>query len=156
MSNRSPLETMDFIMCLDPVADGLSGTVNTDVFEVQGEGAFFIVYTGVGATGTSTITIDACDDIVPTNTTAVAFNYRSMTTAGTWSAQTAATSTGFTTTAGSSDMYLIDVPAGNIGATGYGYVRLSAVEVVDSPCVAAIVGAVYGLRYAPQPSSLID
>ena len=156
MSNRSPLETMDFVMALDPVADCFAGTVNSDVFEVQGEGAFFIVYTGVGTTGTSTLTVDACSTAGAAATTAVAFIYRVMTTAGTWGAATKATSSGFATTAGSSDMYLIDVPAGNVGATGYGYVRLTATEVANDPVIGCIIGSVYGLRYAPQPSSLID
>lgn len=156
MSNRSPLETMDFVMGLDPVADAFASTVYSDIFEVQGEGAFFIRYEGVGTTGTSTLTVEACDDTTPSNSSAVAFVYRVMTTAGTWGAATAATSAGFATTAGSSDMYLIDVPAGNVGATGYGYVRLKCVEVADDPVIGCIIGAVYGLRYAPQPSSLID
>ena len=52
--------------------------------------------------------------------------------ASTDSGWTAATTSGFTTTAGSSDLYHIAVPADQIGETGYAYARLKAVESVDS------------------------
>jgi hypothetical protein len=141
---------------IDPIANGFAGTVATDIFELWGEEAIFIIYKGVGATGTSTITVLACDDIVPTNTTAVPFRYRTCTTGDTWGAWTAVANTGFTTTAGSSQLYEIRVDANAVGATGYGYVKLVAVEVVANAVLGGVLCGVSGLRYSVQPESLID
>ncbi len=141
---------------IDPVADAFSGTVNTDIFEAWGHEVVFIIYKGVGATGTWTITVDACDDTTPTNTSAVAFRYRTCTTGDTWGAWTTCAATGFTTTAGSSQLYEIRVDPADLGATGYGYCRLSAVEVVDNPVLGGVLAGVVALRYREQPESLID
>lgn len=141
---------------LDPVADAFTGTVYSDIVECLGAGVLFVIYKGVGATGTSTITVEACDDTTPTNSTAVAFRYRTCTTGDTWGSWTEATTTGFTTTAGSSQLYQIVVPAAELASEGYGYARLAAVEVVDNPVLGGILGMVYDLRVQPQPESLID
>ena len=156
MATLGPMENLHFVSGLAPVADALAATKYSDVFEVQGEGAFWIIHKGVGATGTSTITVEACDDTTPTNSTAVAFYYRTCTTGDTWSDVTKATTAGFATTAGSAQMYQMWVPASELGEEGYGYARLKAVEVADDPVLAGILCGVYGLRNAPQPSSLID
>lgn len=140
-----------------PVADAFSGTAATDIIEcMSAEGVVFDVVKGVGATGTSTITVLACDDTTPSNSTAVAFYYRASTTPDTWGAWTAATTTGFTTTAGSNQMYQVWVPASELATEGYGYVKLVATEVVNDPVVGCINIRVIGLRYGAQPTSLID
>lgn len=149
-------QEIHWVKGIDPVADGFSGTVTTDVFEAWGHEVVFIIYKGVGATGTSTVTVLACDDTTPTNTSAVAFRYRACTTGDTWGAWTAAATTGFTTTAGSSQLYEIRVDPADLGATGYGYVQLQAVESVDNPVLGGILCGVAGLRYREQPESLID
>ena len=156
MATLGPMENLHFLPGLAPIADAFDGTVYSDIFEVQGAGAFWIINKGVGATGTSTITVEACDDVTPTNSTAVAFWYRKSTTPDTWTDVTAATTAGFTTTAGSAQMYQIWVPASELGEEGYGYARLKLVEVANAAVLAGIVAGVYGLRDAPQPSSLID
>ena len=152
----NPLEMLHFVKGLDPVADAFDGTVYSDVVDVQGEGAFFLLYKGVGATGTSTLTVEACDDTSASNSSAVAFNYRTCTTGDTWGDSTAATTAGFTTSAGSSELYLVEVNADNLASSGYGYARLKAVEVANDPVLGGILAGIYGLRYAPQPHSLID
>lgn len=149
-------QEIHWVKGIDPIADGFSGTVTTDVFEALGHEVLFIIYKGVGATGTSTITVLACDDTTPTNTSAVAFRYRTCTTGDTWGNWTAATTTGFTTTAGSSQLYEIRVDPGDLGATGYGYVQLQAVESVDNPVLGGILCGVVNPRYREQPESLID
>lgn len=149
-------QEIHWVKGLDPVADAFAGTVNTDVFECLGHEAVFIIYKGVGTTGTSTITIDACDDITPSTTAAVPFRYRACTTGDTWGAWTAATATGFTTTAGSSQLYEIRVDPSDLAAEGYGYVRLHAVEVANDPVLGGVLCGVAGLRYREQPESLID
>ena len=152
----NPLEMLHFVKGLDPVADAFDGTVYSDIIDVQGEGAFFLLYKGVGATGTSTLTVEACDDISASTTSAVVYNYRKCTSGDTWGDTTTVTTAGFTTTVGSSQMYLIQVDADVLGVLGYSYARLKAVEVANDPVLGGIVAGVYGLRYAPQPHSLID
>ena len=144
------------IPVLYPVADALAGTVTSDVIEAQGEGVLFEITKGVGATGTATITVLSCDDTTPTNTAAVAFQYRISTTPDTWGAWTQATTAGFALTAGSNQMYQIYVDGQKLAANNYGYVQLKSVEVVDSPVLAGINAYVENTRYQDQPQSLID
>ncbi len=125
---------------LAPVADAFSGTVRSDVFNMKNyNGCTFLIYKGVGTTGTSTITVNACDNTTPSNRTAIPFKYRANTSSDTWGAVTVATTAGFTTTAGSNHMYEIIVDGDELGDTGYGYVELTATEVVDSPVLGGIL-----------------
>lgn len=135
---------------LAPVADAFSGTVRSDVFNMKNyHGCTFYVYKGVGTTGTSTITVNACDNTTPSNRTAIPFRYRANTTSDTWGAVTAATTTGFVTTAGSNHIYEIIVDGDELGDTGYGYVELTAVESVDDPVLGGILWVGHEPRY-PQ------
>ena len=124
--------------------------------DVQGEGLLFVIHKGVGATGTSVITVQACDDTTPTNSTAVEFIYRACTSGDTWGAWTDGATTGFTTTAGSSQLYQVYVDAAQLAEEGYGYARLKAVESADAAVLGGILCIVMGTRYGEQPSSLVD
>ncbi len=133
---------------LDPVADAFSGTVYSDVINMKNYGHIqFVIYKGVGATGTSTITVEACDDVTPSNVSAVPFRYQTITSGDTEGTPTAAATTGFTTTAGSSQLYKIEVDSDALGASGYGYCRLKAVEVVDSPVLGGILAILTEGKY---------
>lgn len=149
------VDKLHAVPVLYPVADAFSGTVNTDILEVDAEGVLFVITKGVGTTGTSTITVDACDDVTPTNTTAVAFMYRTSTTPDTWSAWTQATTTGFTTTAGSNQMYEIYCDASELGAEGYAYARLTAVEVVDAAVLGGVNAYLINPNYAVVPATVL-
>ena len=149
-------QEIHWVKGIDPIADAFEGTVNTDIVEALGHDVVFMIYKGVGATGTSTITIDACDDIVASATTAVPFRYRTCVATDVWGAWTAAAAAGFVTTAGSSQLYEIRVDPADLGATGYGYVRLHAVQVVDNPVLGGVLIGVAKLRYREQPESLVD
>lgn len=147
-------ESTHLVKGLDPVADAFAGTVTSDVVNMKNAaGVRFIVYVGVGATGTSTFTVLACDDTTPSNTTAIGFYYKEITSGDTDAALTAASTSGFTSTAGSSKIIVIDVPASALGSTGYGYVQLKAVESVDSPVLGGILIEQYGLRYAEDTTA---
>ena len=52
---------------------------------------------------------------------------------------TSATTAGFTTTAGSNQIYVIYVDAADLAPSGYGFVRLKAVEVVNSPVLGGVM-----------------
>ncbi len=126
---------------LDPIADFFDGTVRSDVINMAGfHKVFFLVYKGVGTTGTSTLTVSACDDNSPLTESAVPFHYRRLNDSNVPGAVTAATASGFATTAGSSDLYLIEVDAKALAVSGYKYVCIKAVEVVNSPVVGCIIG----------------
>ena len=145
---------LHFVKGIDPVADAFDGTKYTDIIEVGGEGIAFLIYKGVGATGTITITFEASNNVAAGATSAVKFWYKRI--GETDSGWTAATTAGFATTAGSSDMYLICSPKDVFASTGYRYAGMKAVEVANDPVLAGVVAFVYGLRYGPQPVSLID
>lgn len=133
---------------LDPVADAFASTVSSDVVSMANAHAVtFIIYKGVGTTGTSTVTVEACDNTTPSNTTAVPFRSRACTSGDTWGALTQRTTAGFTTTAGSSQLYAIEVDANDLASTGYKYVRLKCVESVDDPVLGGILVVLHKLRY---------
>jgi hypothetical protein len=151
-------EKNHLIKGLDPVADAFAGTVTSDVVNMKGSGnVVFIVYKGVGTTGTSTVTVEACSDVTPSATSAVPFKYRAITSGDTPGALTDATSSGFATTAGSSQVYVIEVDNKALADSGYNYVRLKMVEVVDSPVVGAILVLLNQPRYGQsiQASAIV-
>lgn len=142
---------------IDPVADAFTGTVSTDVVSMENhETVEFTIYKGVGATGTSTITVEACDDIVPTTQLAIPFRYQTVVTGDTHSDMIEVAATGFATTAGSSQLYKVSVDAEALAVSGYKYVRLTAVEVVDSPVLGGIMVTLLTPRYdrAVQESAI--
>jgi ribosomal protein S11 len=72
---------------------------------------------------------------------------KSITSTDIQGAMTARTSTGFTTTAGSSQIYAIQVNVEELASLGYPCVRLKCVEVVDSPVLGGIAIALAGPRF---------
>jgi hypothetical protein len=143
---------------LDPVADSLAGTVYSDVVNMEEYDAIrFILHKGVGATGTSTLTIEACDNAAGDNPVAIPFNYQAYisTTTDLPGDVTAATATGFATTAGSSQIYVLEAESQRLTANK-SWIRLKAVEVVDSPVLAGILIEMLGPRYGNDiPATVI-
>ena len=152
------LATKHVVKGLDPVADAFAGTTGSDIVDITGhQSATFYLFKGVGATGTSTITVEACDDVTPTTTTAVPFYYRAVTSNDTNGAMTAATTAGFATTAGSSQVYVVEVDEQELASAGYKYVRLKMVEVVDSPVLGGILIVLNNPKYGSSTTnSVID
>ncbi len=137
---------------LDPVADAFDNatTPASDIINLKNHhNCLFTVYYGVGTTGTQTFTVEACDDVSASNTSAIPFHYRQTLTGDTPGAITAATATGFTVTAGSSKIVEIEVESQALAASGYGYVRLKqSAEPVNSPCLGGILAQLFNPRYA--------
>lgn len=152
-------QKVHFVKGLDAVADAFSGTVYSDFVKVSNYSkAVFLLHKGVGATGTSTITMLAGDDTASpaTTSTAIPFRYKAITSGDTEGAFTAATTAGFTTTAGSSQLYVIEVDTEELGDTGYAYLGLKAVEVVDSPVLGGVLIELHGGRYQQDvPATVI-
>lgn len=140
MANEKVSEVCKFITGLAPVADGFSATVYSDVIDlVNFAKAVFVVLTGVGTTGTSTLTVEACDDTTPSNVSAVPFYSRTYANSDVPGAVTSRAATGYTTTAGSNRIEVIEVDAEALLASGYRYVRLKAVESANDPVLGGIL-----------------
>jgi hypothetical protein len=137
-------------MGLAPVADAFdTATGVTDVINMRDhERIRFTLFWGVGATGTITITVEACDDVVPTNTSAIPFRYRVTPAGGAPGAILAATAAGFTTTAGSNQIVEVEVTAEALSASGYSYIRLKPTEVVNSPILGGILVNLFKAKFA--------
>jgi hypothetical protein len=134
------VEGLQFIKGIDPVADAFDSTQSTDVVDMsEFSEVAFIAHIGVGATGTSTWTVEACDDIVPTTTSAVAFHSRLISSGDTEGALTARASTGNIPTAGSSKINIAVVREDALAAIGYRYVRATFVESVNSPVLGGVL-----------------
>lgn len=139
MENSLISERIKFIKGLDPVADAFAGTVQSEAVNMGKYGRVaFVIYKGVGTTGTSTITVQASTDAAQTSPTALAFNYRRVASGDTGGSVTAATTAGFATTAGSSEMYIIEIDASACPADKP-WVNLKAVEVVNDPVLGGIL-----------------
>lgn len=141
---------------LDAVADAFAGTVYSDVVNVKDYHlARFLLHKAAGATGTSTLTVEACDDAAGTNPVAIAFHYQKHDNADDVPDDVqAATTAGFTTTAGSNQLYAIEVETQRMGAKKWA--RLKAVEVVDSPVLGGILIELSKPRYgAHVPATVI-
>jgi len=110
-------------------SDGLSGTQYTDVVNMaKYRKVLWVVQKGAGAVGTATITVESSSNAAAGATQAIAYRYKKSTTPDVWSDWTAVASTGFTTTAGADQCYLIEVDGSDSYST-YNYVRLKTVEV---------------------------
>lgn len=122
------------------VADFAAGDVFSDVVNFKGYGrVVFLTHWGVGATGVVKLTVQACDDVVPTTTSAVPFHYR-INNAGTTGAVTAATAAdGVSNSAGSNQLIWIEAPVEALHASGYSFVRLSVDETTDSPLLGGVI-----------------
>lgn len=134
------MERSHFELGLAPVADAFAGTVNSDVVSMKRHNRVrFVVVKGAGGTGTSTVTIEACDDTTPSNVSAIPFRYRRTVAGSNPGAWAEATAAGFTTTAAANEIYECEVEAEKLSASGYGYVRLTAVEVANDPVLGGIL-----------------
>jgi len=139
-----------FVQGLAPIADAFAGTVNCDVAKGNCDAITILYYQGVGTTGTSTLTVDACDNVTPSNTTAVPFEYRINTATDVFGDWTAATTAGFTTTAGSAQVYELRVDPAELAEEGYEYFRLTATESANAAVLGGVMYILEGLRYGPQ------
>jgi len=144
------LERSQLEIGLVPVADAFAGTVSSDVVSfARHERVRFLVFWGVGATGTVTLTVEACDNVTPSTTSAVPFRYRRLSAAGQApGAITAVAATGILTTAGSDQIYECEVAAEAMLASGYGFVRLKSIESVNSPLLGGILIEMLDAKFA--------
>ena len=138
-----------------PPIDADDAAKNSDVFSMK-ESAHASIILQLGVTGAAvTVTVEECDDVTPTNSTAIAFNYYAETTAAgdTLGARTAATSAGFDTSTNDNVFYVIEIDAAEL-TDGYPYLRVC----LDDPGAATLVSAVAvlsGNRYSPAGTQIV-
>lgn len=127
-----------------PDDDAIDGNPASDVVSFASyRFATFHVAIGAGGTGTGTITVEKCTAADGTGATAVAFKYRKATSEDAYGALTDATASGFTTSAGTNDQYIIEIDGNSLGEN-YGFARLKFTEVANSPIFAAATAIMSG------------
>lgn len=138
------LETLHFAKAIVPVADAFAGAdVRSDVYSMRDyESVLFIIATGAGATGSSTVLVNSCDDVTPTTRTAMPYYSREVLTTDVQSAVTKRAAAGFVTTVGADRIVIIEVRAEDLVA-GDGFVELEMDESVDSPVLGGVI-AMFG------------
>jgi len=157
--NGLHMECSQIAMGLAPVADfAAADPVYSDVISMKLHGRLrFLVVWGVGTTGTIKFTVEACDDVVPTNVAAVPFHYR-ITAAGAVPGAIIRTTAadGVTNVAGSDQIIEIELIAAELSASGYSYARLKMDEVVNSPILGGIlVELLDPIHHGPATSSVV-
>ena len=127
--------------------DIFNGSPASDVLDMSGhQAALCIIHESAGGTGTATITVESCDDTTPTTSTAVAFKYRTCTSGDTWGAWTAATASGFTTSATANSMYQILITADGLSGSNK-FVRFKCTEVDSTAVDGGMIVIMLGARY---------
>lgn len=132
------------------VADFAAADVFSDVVNMKNYGrVVFVAHWGVGTTGVVKLTAQACDDVTPSNTTAVPFYYR-INKAGVFGAVTRATAAdGVSNEAASNQVIMVEVLAEDLAAAGFQYVRLSVDETTDSPLLGGVLVMQLDPKYTP-------
>lgn len=137
-----------------PAADAFAGTVTSDYVRLDKFGRLLAtIVKGVGTAGTSTITVLAASDSSGTGATAITFYYREETTLGTIGDATLATTSGFTTTAGSNQRYYVEVKSDQCPADKP-WVAIKAVEVANDPVAGSIELKLADARYGCDVSPI--
>lgn len=164
MSKKDFLWGKHIVQGIVPAADRFAGGVSSDIVSLKDYGRVtFLIITGAieDACVSNVVTVDACDDTTPSNTTAVSFYHRSLewsTSADTWGALTAATSSGYNLTdnhAVANAVHLVTVTSDMVEAeaAGYEFVRLTIAETANKTITAAVLAILDEARY-PQATPL--
>ncbi|MAH46911.1 hypothetical protein CMI37_13860 [Candidatus Pacearchaeota archaeon] len=128
-----------------------NGGKTTDIVNTQlYDRIDFLVYLGVTGAA-STLTVEECDDVTPSNSTAIAFDYEVTATANSddFGSITRATSSGISL--GSSDdgkMWILHIRSSEL-TEDYPYVRVSLADPSGSSIV-CIIPLCYGARYMKE------
>ena len=142
--------------------DIFEGNPSTDVINLKNaQGVLFVIATGNNAgSGAATITVSACDNTTPSNTTDIAFKYQTISTTDVPGTLTACASTGLSVGTANT-ITLIEVDAASVAAAAVNstynnhYVRLTATESQSDAVDGAILSFLFGLRYSPLSATQI-
>ena len=152
----SLLERLHATVGIAAAADAFAGTKTGDVVSVdQHNKVLAIIHKAVGTTGTSTITVQACDNAAGDNPVPITFRYRAVTTLDTPGAITEAAVAGFATGAGSNQLYLIEIDAIDVGVAGKAWCYIKAVEVANDPVLGGILMLLAEPKFSPHTATVI-
>ena len=143
--------------------DIFNGNPATDVINLKNaQGVMFVIAMNANAgSGAATITIEACDDVTPSNTTAIAFRYQLISTVDIPGTLKAATSAGVSVGTANTIM-LIEVDAAAVASAAVNstynneVVRLQATETQSEAVDGAIMALLFGLRFSPLAATQIS
>ena len=139
-------------------ADLFAATVYTDVVSMKNHHQVaFVINQELGSTGSSTITVQACDDVTPSNRSAIPFHVQKyLAGSDIPAAVVSVAATGFATTAeATAAIYVIIADAAELAASGYGYVQMKAVEVVNDPVAGSVMIELMQPRYNDEITSTV-
>ena len=146
------------VNALTPVANAFAGTVSTVVINMKNwNHVSFLVQGGAGAVGTARMTVEACDNIVPSNPIAIPFYYQEcIGTDAFGPIIKTADATGFSTAAANNKVYKVEVDGPMLASLGYGYVRLKSTEVIVGAISGGVVAVLTEGRFAcEQPDTVL-
>lgn len=129
-------------------------TATPEVFSMA-SAAHASIILQLGVTGAAvTVTVEACDNFTPSNTSAIGFSYYAETTAAgdTFGDRTTVANTGFATSTNDTIMYCIEIDAAELPA-GYPNLRV----VFSDPGATTLANAVAilsGLRHGAGPTAI--
>ena len=125
--------TLDFnnkthIVGLTSPYDSAGAAITSDIVNVgEYHAVSILVYIGTITGDTAAITVEECDDVTPSNNTAIAFRYResgATTSSDAYGSVTAALAAGVTVAAADDDhIFMIDINGAAL-SDGYPYVRV--------------------------------
>lgn len=142
--------------------DIFNGSPTTDVINMKNAHSivFIVAINANAGSGAATITIEACDDVTPSNTTAIVFYYQLISTTDIPGTLTAATTSGVSVGTANT-MLLVEVDAADVAAASVNstyentYVRLKATETQSDAVDGAILAFIPSLRHAPLTATQI-
>ncbi len=149
MSSRLLSQLLKISTALAPAADRFNANPATDVYNLALYGHIaFIHQQGAGATGTATITVEACTSAAGAGNTAIAFSYRLGDADGqNLGALTEVTSSGYTTVAADENtIVIIEINAEDL-PDGKPFVRLQYTEVANDPVAAGCLAVLSEGRF---------
>lgn len=128
--------------------DIFNGDPATDVISMENaQTAVFVIVNNSNAGGNATIECFACDDVTPTNTTAISFMIRSISAADT-QVQATTESKAFATSTGHDMIYVVEVDQAKVQeVSGRKFVQMRATEKTNNAVEGAIFGFLTGMRY---------
>lgn len=152
-------EKVKILKGLAPKADRFDTNPATDVLSMaNGEMITFIVAHQGGTTGNAKIQLEACDNVTPSNSQAIPFRYRKLTTGDSdtiGNITEVAAATGVTTVGAEDTIYECSVKAEELPA-GYPFVRCKLTEVTNDPVNGVVIALLSGLRHKGlnQPTAI--
>ena len=142
-----------------PVSDFVGTDVPTDTVSFKKYNtAYFLIFQGVGTAGTHIITAIPYDSVGGTATTAIPYQYKTVSSTDTNTAWAWATSNTMTTTAGSDQIWVIKVSADDLPLVSGVKYEYCSVLITASDSTAVLGGCIIIMdepRYAQDTSETV-